>query len=473
MAGAATFVLYAIASVARFARMHAGIDLAIFTEAVKQYSQGRAPWSYLKGAWGFNLLGEHFSPVVAIIAPLYRLIPDARVLLVVQAALVGVSVTVLTRSAVRMVGPSAGLAIGVSYALAWGVQSMALFDFHEVAFALPLLAMALSELARGRDGRAIAWAVPLMVVKEDSVFLLLGIALVLAARRRWRPAAGLAGVALVSFGLIVGMVIPAVGFYGRYTYWSASGTSGGLGTAVASFVSSVTSGKLVVLAVFLLAPSLGLAVRSPMALVALPALASRFTSPNETYWGTGLHYNATVTLVLAFAACDGLRRIRERGRVADLRLVRGAWWCAAGVLLIGWWCPLGGLSRELTHPCPDCAQKQMALDRIPDGVSVAADDTLAAYLVDRTFVHELKPGLKDTSGRPVYPLFIALDRSKSGIWAHPQVWDDWREQIAGDGRFGSTYHYIGEYLRADDVDGVNHVVYDVMILTTDYPSSPR
>jgi uncharacterized membrane protein len=202
--GLGVFVVYAATSLVRFARMYAGIDLAIFTQAVQQYAQGHLPWSYLKAAGGFDLLGDHFSPVVALLAPFYRLWPDARVLLVAQAALVGLGAAIVTRFAVRVLGTRIGAAIGAGFVLAWGIQAMALFDFHEVAFAVPLLALSLAELVRGREVRAIGWALPLMLVKEDSVFLVLGIALYLAARRRWWPAVGVAGFAVGAFALIVG-----------------------------------------------------------------------------------------------------------------------------------------------------------------------------------------------------------------------------------------------------------------------------
>jgi uncharacterized membrane protein len=470
--GLGTFVLYAVASLVRFARMDAGIDLAIYTQAVQQYAHGHLPWSYLKGAWGFNLLGDHFTPVVALIAPFYRLFPDARTLLVAQAALIGLTAGILTSSASRTLGARTGAALGAGFVLAWGVQSMALFDFHEVAFALPLLAMAMSELLRGRDVRAVAWALPLVLVKEDSVFLLLGIALVLAARRRWWPATGLAGFALMTFASVVGVVIPKIGYYGTYTYWSASGTAGGLGGALDALWTAVSSGKAPILVAVLLAPSLGLALRSPIVLAALPPLLSRLTSPNQAYWGLDYHYNATITVVLAFAAIDAVRGLRNRGPRTALWVTRGAWAIAGLTLLVTVWLPLGTLAREAARPCPDCAAKALALARIPDGVSVAADDTLASYLVDRTFVHELKPDLRDTTGRPIYPEYIAMDRSLDGIWAKPPVLHDWREQLLDDG-WGPIYHDIGEYVLAQDHGIHNTVVYDVVIMTTPYPSSPR
>lgn len=469
--GLGAFAIYAATSLVRFARMYSGIDLAIFTQAVKQYAQGHLPWSYLKAVGGFDLLGDHFSPVVALLAPFYRLWPDARVLLVAQAALVGLGAAIVTRSAVRVLGTRVGAGVGAGFVLAWGVQAMALFDFHEVAFAVPLLALCLAELVRGREVRAIGWALPLMLVKEDSVFLVLGIALYLAARRRWWPAVGVAGFAVSAFALIVGVIIPSIGFYGVYTYWSSSAAAGG---ALASLWTSITTGKAIVLVLVLLAPSLGLAARSPLALIALPSLASRLTSANETNWGPGLHYNATVTVVMVFATIDAARRIRTRRRWNDHTLTRTAW-ALVGVALVGsWWLPLGHTAASALRPCPACAAKTAALNAIPDGVSVAADDTLVSYLVDRDYIHELKPGLFDTTGNRVFPEYLAIDRSLDGIWASPPRDDGWREKLIRPlGDAGATYQNVCEYVRVDVVHGVNVVLYDVMIFKTPYPSSPR
>jgi len=466
--GFGAFVVYAVTSLVRFARMYAGIDLAIFTQAVQQYAQGHLPWSYLKAAGGFDLLGDHFSPVVALVAPFYRLWPDARVLLITQAALVGLGVGIVTRSAVRVLGTRIGAGVGAGFVLAWGIQAMALFDFHEVAFAVPLLALSLAELVRGREVRAIGWALPLMLVKEDSVFLVLGIALYLAARRRWWPAAGVAGFAVGAFALIVGVIIPSIGFYGVYTYWSSSAAAGG---ALASLWTSITTGKAIVLVLVLLAPSLGLAARSPIALIALPSLASRLTSANETYWGPGLHYNATVTVVMVFATIDAVRRIRARERWNDQTLTRAAWVLVAVALVASWWLPLGHTAASALRPCPACAAKTAALNAIPDHVSVAADDTLVSYLVDRDYVHELKPGLFDTTGNRVYPQYLAIDRVFDGMDASPQRFDGWRNKLISPAfNFGATYQIVCEYVQAKSATSYD---YDVMILKTPFPSSPR
>ena len=126
---------------------------------------------------------------------------------------------------------------------------------------------------------------------------------------------------------------------------------------MASLWTSITTGKAIVLVLVLLAPSLGLAARSPLVLIALPSLASRLTSANETYWGPGLHYNATVTVVMVFATIDAVRRIRARRRWSEQTIARGAWVLVAVALVAVWWLPLGQAAASALRPCPACAAK--------------------------------------------------------------------------------------------------------------------
>src|SRR5262245_2734740 len=75
-----------------------GFDLGIFESAVRGYAQLHAPIVDLKGP-GFNLLGDHFHPILALLAPAYRLFPTPITLLVAQAALLAASVIPVTRLA--------------------------------------------------------------------------------------------------------------------------------------------------------------------------------------------------------------------------------------------------------------------------------------------------------------------------------------------------------------------------------------
>ena len=95
-----------------------------------------------------------------------------------------------------MLGTGVSRVIGVAYGFSWGLQEMIIFDFHEIAFAVPLLACSLSALVRRRPRAATAWALPLVFVKEDQGLTVAAIGLVMIAlaagasvrRRRERPA---------------------------------------------------------------------------------------------------------------------------------------------------------------------------------------------------------------------------------------------------------------------------------------------
>src|SRR5262249_11417063 len=145
MAGA-LFVVYTALSVRIHERMLSNsYDLGIFEQVVRSYADGHLPVSELK-APGFPVLGDHFSPVLALVAPFCWFWRPAVTLLVVQAALVAAGMLPLAFWARRALGSGPAAVISACYGLSWGVASAVGFDFHEVAFAVPLLACSLAAL---------------------------------------------------------------------------------------------------------------------------------------------------------------------------------------------------------------------------------------------------------------------------------------------------------------------------------------
>src|SRR5262249_44213482 len=149
----------------------------------------------IRGA-GFNLLGDHFHPIVWLLAPVFRLFPTPETLLVAQALLTAASVIPVCLAAQELLGVWASRGIGLAYPFSWGLQQMVTSGSHQSAFAVPLLAFPLSARVRGRRRPAVAWALPLVFVKEDQGFTVAAIGLVivgyglamLRAGRRGDPA---------------------------------------------------------------------------------------------------------------------------------------------------------------------------------------------------------------------------------------------------------------------------------------------
>jgi len=424
----AVFAGYSIISVSRYLRLDPGSwDLGIFTEYVKQLAHLHAPVANIHGS-GFNLLGDHFQPIVGLIAPLFLVFPSAATLLVVQAFLAAVSVVPVSRAAEARLGTAAGRMIGAAYGLSWGLAQMIDFDFHEIAFAVPLLACSLSALLRGRTRATVLWALPLVFVKEDQGFTVaaLGIVLIISSLNR-RPEQGTernealwGGLILVIWGifwsaLAIIVIIPHFNAAHAYPYWTDGGAvsparHAGPGAVLSQFDASWLAKLQTTLLILL--PVGFLALGSPLGLVALPGLALRFVSVNSAYWGDGFHYNATVMPIVFLAAVDTLSRLRgtdsKRWRVVGARWVAPGVMVALAVAILPKF-PLSGVWQPPTYQIGLHVQAEdAALARVPDGTTVEATLTMVAPLAARDDTYWI-----GTAGNPA-PRYIVFDSTNSG-----------------------------------------------------------
>ncbi len=392
-------------------------DLGIFTEYVKDYAHLRAPIVNVRGP-GFNLLGDHFQVIVALIAPLFRVFPSPATLLVAQAVLTALSVFPVVQAGSALLGRGAGRAIGFAYGFSWGLQQMIDFDFHEIAFAVPLLAFSLSALLRGRARAALWWALPLVFVKEDQGFTVaaIGALMWLAAVRGGRkPSAGalshiagdaVGGAFLFCWGLgwslvEITVIIPHFSPTHRYLYWDLGGVVGGgspfSAVGLLQQVGHAYPVKLQTLALLLL-PTAFIALGSPVAAVVVPSLLLRFISTNSSYWGTLYHYNATVMPVLFLAAVEAMSRwnraaaagrgdglVREKWEIVKRGAARhGAAMMLAISVPLAFQFSLSGLWNGQTYEIgPGVAADQAAMAVVPSGATVTTTLTLLAPLAAR------------------------------------------------------------------------------------------
>ncbi|QMU69641.1 DUF2079 domain-containing protein [Streptacidiphilus sp. P02-A3a] len=421
-AAALLFAVYAAVSVQNQQHMlTTGYDLGIFEQAVRSYAHGHLPVSALKGP-GFPLLGDHFSPILATLAPFYLLWPSPMTLLLAQAALLAVGVVPLARWAQRAAGRTAALVVAFGYGGSWGIASAVGFDFHEVAFAVPLLAFSLTALAERRMRAAVAWALPLLLVKEDLGLTVAAIGVLVAwyGHRRLGLATALAGVLGSALEILV--LIPAFNPSGTYAYWgglSATGQGPG-GLLYQLTIGLVTPDTKVVTLVLLLAPTAFTAVRSPLLVVAVPTLLWRFVSTDPSYWGTGFQYSADLMPIAFAAMVDALSRWPGGIRAVRAHLVAAT--AATAALLPQY--PLFQLAQPSTwSTSPRVAVAHRILALIPDGATVSASNRLAPQLTSRTTVSEFGyPGL------PLDSRWIVVDTADPQGW--PISGDQQQDDIA-------------------------------------------
>ena len=345
--------------------------------------------------------------------------------------------------------------MGAAYGFSWGLQQMIDFDFHEVAFAVPLLAFSLSALVRGRHRAAVAWALPLVFVKEDEGFTVAAIGVLAIILSQWRDddrrAAIFGGELLIVWGiawsvLAITVIIPHFNAVHHYQYWSDGGTlsPGGhfsVGGTVRQFFTSWPVKLQTTL--MLLLPTAFIALWSPLALIALPSIVLRFLGTSSNFWGTQWHYNATAMPILFIAAVDAIARIRSRRvrsassnpaagsapAAASRAPRRHAGWResltaaidrhgAAAMLAIAaalvFQFPVSNLLQPSTyHLGAHQADANAAMARVPDGATVTTTLDLLAPLAARTDTFWIgNPGNPDTA-------YIVFDGTDSGYSPEP------------------------------------------------------
>jgi len=213
-------------------------DLTIFDQAVRSYAHFHLGISPLKGVHNgfgphFSVLGDHFSPIIAVLAPLYWIHNSPSTLLVAQGVLLALAIPSLWLFARRAFGggrkaTAAAYFVAIAYGLSWPLAEAAAFDFHEAAFAPVLTAVALERFQAGRLRTALVALAALLLVKEDMGLFVAGIGiwLALTSRHRMVSRQWVVGIALVVIGVAwtafaTYVLIPAFGGNGNY-YWAYS-----------------------------------------------------------------------------------------------------------------------------------------------------------------------------------------------------------------------------------------------------------
>ncbi len=329
-------------------------DLAIFAELAKDYAHGQAPIVSIKGD-GYNLLGDHFHPILVLLGPVWRLFPTPLALLVVQDLLLAVSAWPLTRLATRLTRRSVATALGLFYVLSWGIQGAVQAQFHEIAFAVPALAWASVAFVERRWRACALWLAPLVLVKED-----MGLTLVMAggamALRGWQdaragrpdddggwarwlpgrsaqlsgrsartragmPTAVRVGAYVALFGLLafvltVFVIVPLLSPTGAWQYGLNGNAADGMPTVPnhGNLLDRLFSPQVKVATLFMLVCTAGgIGLASPWMTLVLPTLGWRFLADKETYWEWRYwHYNAVLIPIALGALLDVVARLRER-----------------------------------------------------------------------------------------------------------------------------------------------------------------
>ncbi len=372
-----------------------GFDLGIFDQAMWNMSHVHQPSSTLLGVR--NILGDHFSPVLLPLIPLYWIWANPFMLFLVEGSAIAASMIPIFLVVRSRVDRLPAYLLVAAYALFWGIQTGVDFAFREVAFIPLFTALIILAIDRKQWRLYAASILALLFVREnEGIFVaFIGLYVLVRGHRRAALLTSVAGIAW--FFLATKLIMPAL-IGAPFRHWVYTQFGSGPVEAVRTIVTdplrvlNVLTDPPVKAYTMVLSflPYLFLPVLSPTLILAIPLFGERMLSTAPEFWGQGFHYSLPIAAVLVIGAADGLRHITSFPPLAGRRRLVGVVCGLASLYLavmIGKTFPL----RQLASPSfySETSADRAARDGlavIPGSASVAAEDTTLPHVSDRANV---------------------------------------------------------------------------------------
>jgi uncharacterized membrane protein len=387
-----TFVWLTWLNHARFGTF--GFDLGIFDQGVWLLSRFQSPFVTIRG---LPLFGDHGSYILLLVAPLYWLWADPRLLLVLQVICLAIpAVSVYLIGTRRLGSPLAGLAVAAAYLAFPALQWAAIWSFHPETLAAGFLGLAALAADRQRWRPMTIWLLLALLCKEDVGLVVAGFGALLWLTGHRSVGRRTLAVGLGWFLLAVLVLIPLANGrssphlelnYG-ITGSSRSVVLEAVPTLAGNIWTNLVHGKgdtylLLIFAAFLALPLLDPRWLLPAAPPILLNLAATHGYQQEIRY----QYLVTAAPFLALGTIAGLRVVARR------RLVL-AGLLAVLVIIAGYLDYREGpapWSRDFPRPAEDGALNQTrraALALIDPAAPVSAQYNLAPHLAHRTNIYE-------------------------------------------------------------------------------------
>ena len=105
--------------------LSSAFDLGIFDQVIWLYSRFEAPYTTIRAnRLDEHILGDHFHPILMLLAPLYWITDRVEALLVAQAFLFAIAIFPIFFFTRKRLGSPAAYMVSISYAIFWGVQRL-------------------------------------------------------------------------------------------------------------------------------------------------------------------------------------------------------------------------------------------------------------------------------------------------------------------------------------------------------------
>ncbi len=280
-------------------------DHSIFDRALWLVAHFQPPLIDHYGSTLLNQLGDHFAPVMYLIAPLYWFTSSYTAILIVENLCVVLSALILIIIAKRYIKSHLLLfALCLSYTLFIGLQNAVIANFHTELPALLTLSLTLWALDRKKWDYFWLFLLLTLGLKETFVHIGMGLGFYLVLKKEYKV--GLLSI-LISFGyywLVTRIVIPYVsgGVYGYETHLP------GLGAFIFRFFYPFIKTETLIVS-FLTFGLLPLFNYTFLPVIVADYVMRFVISDSPARSDLGLHYNAIVSVLLVYASIVALRHL--------------------------------------------------------------------------------------------------------------------------------------------------------------------
>lgn len=387
-------------------------DLGFFDQLMWQASRGNL--NFVSTIGNINLLGDHFQPVLYLLAPLYWIWSDVRIILVAQALLVtSTAFPLYFLARKKLHNEFLSISISISYLLFSGTQFTITNEFHQSAFIPLLLSLGLFWMETGKRNLGVIAILSLLLVKEEMGLLVAAIGLMYIFRKQVKTGIMLTVGGLFGFYILINSIIPAVSSQNSYIHYGY----GSLGETPAEVTKSVINNPVAGFKA-LIEPKIkpeqvgasiisfgGFPLLSPVGLIPVfQNYAVRFLDDRNIHrWLNNNHYSAPLGPLLAYGTIMAFERIASfrGGMMRSFYLAGYLLFASLGMALI-LKLPVWSLFKSQLYFTPQWVKNIDSIVKlIPANASVATINSVFPHLSQRDKIY-LLPEINDAE-------YIVLD----------------------------------------------------------------
>lgn len=419
------------------------MDNGVLMQVLWNFWQTGIPTSTIAPPYtGYNWLGFHFSPLILALTPLYMLWPGTTILQLTQSlCIASAALPVYLGARSLHSSPKAALFWAALYLFNPFILSGAIWDFHDVALATPLLAWAVYSLLQRCFLRMCLFLALLLLCKEHYGIAVAGCGIAWGWRwKEWGKAATLLFTGLGWCLFLIGWLMPYLSGIGEHTMFRTEGELGYRYIWLSKPWPEFWPYLLLILlhpftllyAAFLLAPLWGLPLHGLWLIFPAAAdLAANVLSEEAMQKSVFSYHSMAAIPALTLAACAGLAHMCRRKHLSPPPFMAGIALTMIGISLTILTQNVWELERPRLTPAPEISEIQPLLH--PDDV-LSVQANIGNYFAGRPRVYPFPRHAEDATVILLHDALPYLE--KDGPFGAPYGVVSWHEYMVSRHRLG-------------------------------------